>query len=119
MQQEWQKQSPLRHQGGPALNLHPAFAVGIHTGKVISGFLGNDELLTFTVIGDAVNTCHRIVSLAEAGQIIVSGETKARLDQQDSNISSLSRAIIPYRSGHHLRGMDKVIDLYQVEKYNS
>jgi adenylate cyclase len=119
MQQEWQKQFPLLPQDNPAVNIQPAFAVGIHTGKVISGFLGNDELLTFTVIGDAVNTCHRIVSLAEARHIIISSETKVAMEQQDSNTSLLSAAIIPYRSAQSLRGMDKVIDLYQVEKYGS
>lgn len=119
MQQEWQKHPPLLHQENLEINVQPAFAVGIHTGKVISGFLGNDELLTFTVIGDAVNTCHRIVSLAEARQIIISSQTKVAMDQQGDNTSSLSAAIVPYRSAHHLRGMDKVIDLYQVEKFRS
>ncbi|MCK4377986.1 MAG: adenylate/guanylate cyclase domain-containing protein [Deltaproteobacteria bacterium] len=119
MQQEWQKRFSIASEDNLAVNIQPAFAVGIHTGKVISGFLGNDELLTFTVIGDAVNTCHRIVSLAEARQIIISGETKVTMDQQDNNTSSLSAAIVPYRSAQALRGMDKVIDLYQVEKYGS
>ncbi|MEA2109604.1 MAG: adenylate/guanylate cyclase domain-containing protein [Pseudomonadota bacterium] len=119
MQQEWQKPFSITAEDNPAVNIRPDFAVGIHTGKVISGFLGNDELLTFTVIGDAVNTCHRIVSLAEARQIIISGETKVTMDQQDNNTSSLSAVIVPYRSAQSLRGMDKVIDLYQVEKYGA
>ena len=116
MQQEWQKQSSLLPPENPEIKVQPAFGVGIHTGKVISGFLGNSEFLTFAVIGDAVNTCHRIVSLAKARQIIISGETKTAMDQKGSNTSSLSATIIPYRSAYHLRGMDKIIDLYQVEK---
>ena len=115
MQQEWQKSFSIASEdNNPAVKLQPAFAVGIHTGKVISGFLGNDELLTFTVIGDPVNTCHRMVSLAEARQIIISGETKAAMNQQNNNTSLQSATIIPYRSAQALRGMDKVIDLYQV-----
>lgn len=118
MQQEWQAHFPHYPQGNPAVELAPAFAVGIHTGKVISGFLGNDELLTFTVIGDAVNTCHRIVSLAEARQIIISGDTWEAIEQPGYSNMLESAVITPYRRAQPLRGMDKFIDLYQVEKTN-
>ncbi len=111
MQLEWQDHLSSLPGNAP----HPSFAVGIHTGKVIVGFLGNDELLTFTVIGDPVNTCHRLVTLAEAGQIIISSETKKAMEKQNGNKFLESISITPYRSAYQPRGMNKTIDLFQVK----
>jgi len=111
MQQQWQKHVSSLPGDVP----RPSFAIGIHTGKVTAGFLGNDELLTFTVIGDPVNTCHRLVSLAGAGQIIISGETKKAIEKQKDNRFLKSISITPYQSAYQPRGMSKTIDLYQVK----
>ncbi|GEM_PF-2715268 len=110
MQRQWRDHVSTLPQNAP----RPSFAIGIHTGKVIAGFLGNDELLTFTVVGDPVNTCHRLVSLAPAGQIIISGDTKKSMEHQAGGSLPPSASVIPFRSAHNLRGMNKVIDLFQV-----
>ncbi len=53
--------------------------VGIHTGKVVAGYIGSSKALSYTVIGDTANTSARLCSVAGAGQILVSEETLAQL----------------------------------------
>jgi class 3 adenylate cyclase/tetratricopeptide (TPR) repeat protein len=49
--------------------------VGIHTGPVVVGTLGNDLRVEFKAVGDTVNLAARMQSLAEPGTIYVSDET--------------------------------------------
>jgi adenylate cyclase len=90
-------------QGQPAL----AIGMGIHTGPLVSGYVGSSKALSYTVIGDTANTSARLCGIALAGQIIVSESTHARLGNR-FECEELPAA--------HLKGKEKPLRIFNVKK---
>jgi class 3 adenylate cyclase len=53
------------------LGLH----IGLHSGMVVAGNVGNDVRMNYSVIGDTVNLASRLVEIAPRGEIYLSSET--------------------------------------------
>jgi adenylate cyclase len=54
--------------------------IGLSTGKVAAALLGSEELLEYTLVGDAVNLSQRLQQLSADGQTTLSELTWAALD---------------------------------------
>ena len=49
--------------------------IGINTGTLVAGYIGSSQTMSYSVIGDTVNTASRLCGAAKAGQIIISENT--------------------------------------------
>ncbi|MCL2723752.1 MAG: FHA domain-containing protein [Polyangiaceae bacterium] len=89
--------------GAPAL----AVGMGLHTGPLVAGYVGSSKAMSYTVIGDTVNTSSRLCGIALAGQIIVSESTLARLG---------SRFEVEELAPAQLKGKEKPLRIFNVTR---
>ena len=53
--------------------------IGVHTGPVCAANIGSERYLQFATIGDATNLASRVCGLAQAGEILMTEDTRAQV----------------------------------------
>ncbi len=71
--------------------------IGINTGTVVVGKIGDDLRMDYTAAGDTTNLAARLQGLAEPGTVLVSGNTH-RLTKDYFEYSSLEPAVVKGKS---------------------
>jgi adenylate cyclase len=66
----------------PVVDIDLKVRIGINTGKVIVGNLGNKTRIEYTVIGAAVNLAQRMESNAPVGGILVTADARERVKEK-------------------------------------
>ncbi|MDX9788319.1 MAG: adenylate/guanylate cyclase domain-containing protein [Desulfobacterales bacterium] len=98
-----------RHKGWPELKL----TVGINAGEVVAGYIGSEEHMNYTVIGDTVNVAQRIQSIAESNQILMSGSVRNLIGDGRCEIADLKG--LNQLASRKLKGKENEIDIYEVQ----
>lgn len=55
------------------------FGIGINTGDLMAGYIGSSHTMSYSVIGDTVNTASRLCAAAQPDQILISENTWNRV----------------------------------------
>jgi adenylate cyclase len=90
-------------EGRPALDI----GIGVNTGAMIAGNIGSEAIMSYTVIGDAVNLGARLESLNKnyGTHIIISEETRGRLKGQYT-LRPLGEVVV--------KGKTKAVPIFEV-----
>jgi class 3 adenylate cyclase len=92
--------SQLRRQWQEQQGIEIGLGIGLDWGSVVMGSIGAPSHMNFGMVGDVVNTAHRLVDLAQQGQIVLSEAVIESMDAEpeDWTFEELPHAKVTHRS---------------------
>ena len=84
--------------------------VGINSGEMLSGNLGSQKRMEYTVIGDNVNIASRLTKVAKAGEILISKRTFDAIGKKDGDLRFEERGKAP------VKGRQAHVTIYSVSR---
>jgi len=86
--------------------------IGLNYGELISGFMGSEEHLNYTVIGDVVNAAQRIQSLAGSNEIFLSGSIYDQISNHLGELENLAEVV--RLDDVKVKGKERLVSLYRL-----
>jgi class 3 adenylate cyclase len=83
--------------------------IGIASGEAIIGNIGSPHHMSYTIIGDAVNTAARLMQMARASEVLVSGPVYEEIR------GLVQPATVASRGDVALRGKSEATTVYSIE----
>jgi class 3 adenylate cyclase len=83
--------------------------IGIASGEAIIGNIGSPHHMSYTIIGDAVNTAARLMQMARAGEVLVSGTVYEAIRDMVPGTRVAARGNVA------LRGKSEATAVYAIE----
>jgi len=86
--------------------------MGINTGELIAGFLGEENHLNYTVIGDTVNSAQRLQSMARGNELYVSATVFDEIKTDIETLDNIAR--IDQLGELKIKGKKQILDVCRI-----